>query len=296
MKKLFLTLLLFTTTAHAADKPLAVCTTGMVADVVKNVSGNLLNIRALMGPGVDPHLYKATHGDMKLINDADVIFYNGLKLEGKMQETFEKLEKKKRVVAIAASLNPENLLASPTYIDAKDPHVWFDVSLWEKTIVSVRDALIEMFPADSEKIKENADNYSKKLLELDLWAKEQLQTIPEEKRVLITAHDAFNYFGKAYGLEVMGLQGISTESEFGLQDIKRVSDVILERGVKSIFVETSVPEKFIHSLKEGVNARGGNVRVGGALFSDAMGEEGTPEGTYEGMVRHNVKTIVAGLK
>lgn len=278
------------------EKPYILTTTGMVADLVKNIAGELVQLEALMGPGVDPHLYKSTQGDLKRLLQADIVFYNGLKLEGKMQDVFEKLAVKKPVIPVSREIDRGRLLAFESYPGEKDPHIWFDVLLWSQTIPVVRDELVKLLPEHKAELFKNAESYKQELKNLDSWVREQIALVPKEQRVLVTAHDAFHYFGRAYGFEVLGLQGISTESEFGLQDIKRISDVIISRKVRSIFVETSVPEKFIRSLEEGVREQGFEVSVGGALFSDAMGNEGTPEGTYIGMVRHNVNTIVEGLK
>lgn len=298
LRNILLLLILATSLAaqEKPEKPYIVTTTGIVADIVKNVAGDLVQLEALMGPGVDPHLYKSTQGDLKRLLQADIVFYNGLKLEGKMQEIFEKLARKKPVIPVSREIDRETLLAFAAYPGEKDPHIWFDVLQWSLTISVVRDELTRLLPEHKAVLFKNAKNYKQELEELAHWVKEQVALVPAEQRVLVTAHDAFHYFGRAYGFEVLGLQGISTESEFGLQDIKRISDVIISRKVKAIFVETSVPEKFIRSLEEGVREQGFEVSVGGALFSDAMGNDGTPEGTYIGMVKHNVSTIVEGLK
>lgn len=289
-------LLLIASSATAQEKPYVVTTTGMVADLVKNIAGDFVQLEALMGPGVDPHLYKSTQGDLKRLQKADIVFYNGLKLEGKMQSIFEKLASKKPVIAVSRAIDRDILLAFAGYPGEKDPHIWFDVLLWSQAIPVVRDELTLLLPEHKSELDKNAEAYRQQLQELASWIAEQIAKIPAEQRVLVTAHDAFHYFGRAYGLEVMGLQGISTESEFGLQDIKRISDLVISRKVKAVFVETSVPEKFVRSLQEGVRARGFEVAIGGALFSDAMGNAGTPEGTYLGMVKRNVTNIVEGLK
>ena len=270
-----------------------VTTTGMVADLVRNIGGTRVSVVSLMGTGVDHHLYKATQGDLKKLVNAEVIIYNGLHLEGKMQEIFAKMAKKKPVFAVTKNLNPSDIMKAG---DLYDPHIWFDVALWKKAGQTV---FKELSKIDSANASYYEDRTIKYLIELDLldkWVKEQIKSIPKNQRMLITAHDAFGYFGRAYDIEVRGLQGISTASEFGLNDIKRLKEVIVERNIKAVFVESSVPKKFLQSLVAGVKAEGGNLRIGGELYSDAMGLKGTPEGTYIGMVRHNVNTIIDALR
>ncbi|GHE71475.1 metal ABC transporter solute-binding protein, Zn/Mn family [Roseivirga thermotolerans] len=273
-----------------------VTTTGMIADVVKNVGKDSVTVTALMGPGVDPHLYKATQGDLARLQQADIIFYNGLHLEGKMGEVFEKLERIKTVIPVARGIEKNLLLDSPVYQGTYDPHIWFDVSLWSQTIVEVTNTLIEARPENRDYFIANAEALRRQFAELHEWVTEQIQTIPPTKRIMITAHDAFSYFGRAYGLEVRGLQGISTLSEFGLKDRVDLINFIVEKQINAVFVETSVSEKNIKAIVEGCEQKGHEVKIGGSLFSDAMGAAGTPEGTYLGMVRANVKTIVEALK
>ena len=268
----------------------------MVGDLIKNIGGKHVEVTTLMGTGVDPHLYKATHGDLKRLRGADIIFYNGLNLEGKMQSIFEKLSKTKPTIATASKTPKEFLLESVDYVGEADPHIWFDVSLWNKTIPEIVTALSNIKPNLKDTFSKNATLYSRKLDELHLWVQKQISLIPENQRVLVTAHDAFRYFGKAYGIEVTGLQGISTASDYGLQDIQRISTLITERNIKAVFVESSVPRRFIESLQAGIIAKGRKLNIGGELFSDAMGAAGTTEGTYLGMVQHNVNTIVGALK
>lgn len=269
-------------------------TTGMIADLVENIGGSAVEVTALMGSGVDPHLYKATQGDVRRLLQADVIFYNGLHLEGKMQDMFDKLQRKQPVFAVSANI-PDNRLRhfGPT---AHDPHIWFDVSLWLMAGETVLQKLSAQDPAHQADYQANAQAYFAKLKALDAWVRAQILQIPEQQRVLITAHDAFGYFGDAYGMEVRGLQGISTATEFGLRDIKILKDVIAERKIKAVFVESSVPKKFIESLVAGVQESGHQLVIGGQLYSDAMGLAGTAEGTYIGMVTANVNTLVSALK
>jgi len=303
MKKL-ITLLLIITTIWSCDNNKAsdtglltvVTTTGMIADIVKNVGKDSVEVTALMGPGVDPHLYKATQGDLGRLQRANIIFYNGLHLEGKMGEVFEKLGRIKTVIPVARGIDSTFLLDDPIYENAIDPHIWFDLSIWASTIVEVTSTLIEADPGNAKYYEENAAYHTNELLKLHEWVKTEIQKIPADKRILITAHDAFNYFGRAYDIEVRGLQGISTLSEFGLRDRVDLVNFIVERKIKAVFVETSVSKKNINAIVEGCRQKGHDVIIGGNLFSDAMGAEATPEGNYIGMVMANVKTIVEALR
>lgn len=295
MKKLLLAggALVFALSNSIAQAQLKVtATTGMIADLVENIAQDKAKVQALMGVGVDPHLYKATQGDIRKLSRADIIFYNGLHLEGKMQSIFEKLQRKKTVVAVTESI-PENALIS--YDKLHDPHVWFDVTLWQQAAEKITEVLAKKDAKNTAFYQQNLANYQQKLLKLNQWTKNEMAKVPQEKRVLITAHDAFGYFGKAYGLEVMGLQGISTAGEFGLQDIKQLKDIIVQRGIEAVFIESSVSPKFIESLVKGVQAEGKQLIVGGELYSDAMGAAGSGADNYIGMVEHNVHTIRDGL-
>ncbi|WP_134682933.1 metal ABC transporter solute-binding protein, Zn/Mn family [Brevibacillus migulae] len=271
-------------------------TTGMVADIVARVGGDKVNVTHLMGPGVDPHLYKASQGDIKRIEQADLIFYSGLHLEGKMVDILEKIGKQKPVKAVTAGIPENMLLSNPASPQAFDPHVWFDVSLWMKAVEQARADLVAFDPANQSVYEANASKYLKELEELHQYAITQLATIPQEQRVLVTAHDAFGYFGRAYGVEVLGLQGISTASEYGLKDVQTLVDTLVSRKIKAVFIESSIPKQSIEAVVQGAAAKNHTVVIGGELFSDAMGAPGTPEGTYIGMVRHNVDTIVKALK
>ncbi|NBP70051.1 MAG: manganese transporter [Cytophagia bacterium] len=276
------------------ERLMIVTTTGMIADAVKNVTGESADVIALMGAGVDPHLYKATQGDLQKLTDADIIFYNGLHLEGKMAEVLEKLGRTKTVIAVTESI-AENKLRLITE-DIHDPHIWFDVKLWKEAVTAIEQTLIKVDSTKQSLYQANAKRYVSQLDSLDRAVAEQILTIPETQRVLITAHDAFGYFGDAYAMEVRGLQGISTVSEFGLKDVTELVDFIISRKIKAIFVETSVSEKSINAVIEGCKNRDWPVSIGGSLYSDAMGEANTPEGTYIGMVSKNVSTIVSALR
>jgi manganese/zinc/iron transport system substrate-binding protein len=273
----------------------AVATTGMVADVVAHVGAGRVDVVTLMGPGVDPHLYKASEGDVSRLGDADVVFYNGLHLEARMGEVFERMGRYVNTVPVAEAV-PEHLLhAPPDYEGQYDPHVWFDVSLWAYTVDAVADALVDLDPTHAAIYRGNAARYRDALSELDGYVQARVATLPREKRVLVTAHDAFGYFGSAYDFEVKGLQGISTVAEAGARDLQEVATLIAERRIPAVFIESSVPVRFVEALREAVRARGYEVALGGELYSDALGDPGTPEGTYAGMVRHNVDTIVNAL-
>jgi manganese/zinc/iron transport system substrate-binding protein len=292
---------LFGCTPHqnraGADGKLRVVTTiGMITDVARNIGGDRIHVTGLMGAGVDPHLYKASEGDVRRLADADIVFYNGLHLEARMADVFGKMGGRVRTVAVTDGIDRSALLSPPEFEGAHDPHVWFDVRLWTIAAGRVRDALCDADPASSATFQANAAAYLAELERLHEYVKAAAQEVPPEQRVLITAHDAFNYFGRAYGFEVRGLQGISTASEAGTADVESLARFIAEKRIPAIFVETSVPERTIQAVQEAVKARGFDVAIGGQLFSDAMGSDGTPEGTYIGMVRHNIDIIVKALK
>ncbi len=273
-----------------------VATIGMITDVAKNVGGERVEAIGLMGPGIDPHLYKASEGDVARLQQADIIFYNGLHLEAQMGSVLERMaDGRIRTVAVTDLVDRDLLLAPPEFQGNFDPHVWFDVSIWMKTVEQVRATLTEADPGSAELYAANADRYLAELADLHAYVLAQAQRVPADKRVLITAHDAFNYFGRAYGFEVRGLQGISTESQASTSDVQGLANFITERQIPAVFVESSVPQRTIEAVQAAVRDRGFDVQIGGSLFSDAMGNPDTPEGTYIGMVRHNIDTIVSAL-
>lgn len=273
-----------------------VATIGMIADIVKVVGGEHVEVDGLMGPGVDPHLYKASEGDVATLQNADVIFYNGLHLEAQMGGVLERMNDFGiKTVAITDKIDRSILLAPPEFEGNYDPHVWFDVTLWMQAVEQVQETLIEVDPAHRSDYEANAEAYLAELENLHQYVLDRANTIPAEQRILITAHDAFNYFGRAYGFEVRGLQGISTEAQAGTADVQGLADFIVEKQIPAIFVESSVPQRTIEAVQAAVQAQGFDVQIGGSLFSDAMGSEGTPEGTYVGMVKHNIDTIVSAL-
>ncbi len=284
------------TSSDSNEIPYIVTTTGMIADAAKAIVGDSARVEALMGPGVDPHLYKATQGDLTRLTQADVVFYNGLHLEGKMGEVLEKLARQRTVAAVAEKIPDSKLHTAPEFNNAYDPHIWFDVSLWQLAVQQMQEVLVEKYPEHETFFRKNTAIYLDSLTALHEWVTQEVATIPASRRILITAHDAFGYFGLAYDIEVKGLQGISTLSDFGLRDVTSLVDYIVENEVKAVFVETSVPARSIEAVVTGVRERGYDIIIGGNLYSDAMGAEGTPEGTYLGMVRANVKAIVSSLK
>ncbi|MED3996736.1 zinc ABC transporter substrate-binding protein [Peribacillus frigoritolerans] len=271
-----------------------VTTTGMIGDLVENIGGKHVEVTSLMGPGVDPHLYKATQGDVKTLDSADMIFYNGLHLEGKMTDIFEMMSKDKPTIAVTEDFK-ENQLRKVGATE-HDPHVWFDVKLWIVAAEAVKNELIAKDPDHEAEYRENYEEYVLQLEELDKYVHEEINKVPEDQRVLVTAHDAFGYYGQSYGLDVRGLQGINTLSEYGSKDVTDMRNYLVENKIKAIFIESSVPRKAIEAVIQGAGKQGHKVEIGGELFSDAMGERGTEEGTYIGMVRHNTDTIVRALK
>ncbi len=281
----------------ASGKLNVVSTVGMIRDAVARVGGDEVNSVGLMGTGVDPHLYRATAGDVQKLDGADIIFYGGLELEGRMTDIFVKMASRGTpTIAVSEAIPVSELREPPEFAGKQDPHIWFDVLLWKQAVESVRDGLGGAKPASKAKFDASATAYLKELDELHQYVQDQVATIPKEQRVLITAHDAFGYFGRRYGMEVIGIQGTSTATEAGAGNLRKIADTIATRKIKAIFVESSVPKATIEALQKAVQSRGWNVVIGGELFSDAMGKDGTPEGTYLGMVRHNVDTITRALK
>jgi manganese/zinc/iron transport system substrate-binding protein len=267
----------------------------MVADAARVIGGERVRVTQLLGAGVDPHLYRPSPADMRQLREADVVLSSGLHLEGRMGEVLENPGKGVLARAIAERIPEERLMRPERFAGQHDPHVWFDVSMWMLAVEGARDALIERDPGGKELFQKHAAAYLAQLQDLHEWCGAELAKIPAERRVLVTAHDAFGYFGRAYGVEVLAIQGVSTDSESGVRDINTLVGSIVDRKIPAVFVESSVPPKLVEALVEGCNARGHNVKIGGELFSDAMGKDGTPEGTYPGMVRHNVRTIVEAL-
>tara|TARA_Y100000590_G_scaffold464719_1_gene634860 strand:- start:24 stop:866 length:843 start_codon:yes stop_codon:yes gene_type:complete len=267
----------------------------MIADAVSNIGGDMVNLKVLMGAGVDPHAFRQTRTDIVAMANADLVLWNGLYLEAQMEEFLLELASSTTVVAVAEKIPDNLLIGSEDYEGRYDPHLWMNPNLWSRVIINIRDALISVHPSAINEFSANAKNYLEEVNELVIYANNVLSTIPVESRILLTSHDAFNYFGNAYGFEVIGIQGISTESEAGLQRISILVDMLIERNVKAVFVETSVSDRNILALIEGAQAAGHEVIIGGELFSDAMGIPGTYRGTYIGMIDSNATTISLAL-
>ncbi|WP_029010269.1 metal ABC transporter solute-binding protein, Zn/Mn family [Azospirillum halopraeferens] len=282
--------------ATAAEPLRVVATTGMIADLVRAVAGERAEVVQLMGAGVDPHLYRATRTDMAAMLRADVIFYNGLLLEGRMTDAFVRVATSGKPVHAVTELIGEERLLEPDGADGHyDPHVWMDPTAWAGALTVVRDALVARDPAGEPAYRAGADGYHADLDRLHAYSKDVLDSVPPQRRVLVTAHDAFGYFGRAYGFEVVGIQGLSTESEAGLQAVESIVGLLVERRIPAVFVESTIPDRSVRALVAGAAARGHTVAVGGELYSDAMGPPGTYEGTYVGMIDHNVTTIARAL-
>lgn len=283
--------------ARASEGELLVTTTTtMVADLVREVGGAKVEVTGLMGPGVDPHLYRASQRDVLALSEAEAVFYNGLFLEGQMVEIMEKVDRQKPAVAVTEDIPREELLASEDYDDQYDPHVWFDVGMWRTSVGPVVETLSELDPENAGYYERRGAAYERELDALDRAVEREISSIPEDRRVLVTAHDAFRYFGREYGMEVRGLQGISTEAEAGTGDVSGLADYLAEEEIPAIFVESSVSPRSIRATQAATEARGWEAEVGGELYADAMGEPGTRAGSYTGMIRENVDTITEALK
>lgn len=273
----------------------AVVTVGMVADLVRQIGGERVEVTQIMGSGVDPHLYKATRDDVRRLMDAEIVFYCGLMLEGRLTDTLKQLQSSRPVIAVTERIPQSSLLQPDDAGDHWDPHVWMDVAAWSLCVDVIASSLSELDPAGRDTYAGHAAQLKDALVALHQYGRDCIQSIPQQRRLLVTSHDAFNYFGRAYGLEVVGVQGLSTESEAGLQRINELVDLLVERQVAAVFVESSVPRKNIMALIDGAAARGHQIVIGGELFSDAMGEPGTYEGTYVGMLDHNLTRVTQAL-
>ncbi|WEX10146.1 zinc ABC transporter substrate-binding protein [Chelativorans sp. AA-79] len=281
--------------AMAQEKLKVVATTGMIADAARQVGGDQVEVQGLMGPGVDPHAYRQTRTDILAMAKADLVLWHGLYLEAQMEDFMKTLGARRTVVAVADALPRDLLLSHDVYQNRYDPHVWMDPDLWSRVVVVVRDALIAAHPEGDAQFRANAERHLQEIAALSDYSKKVLATVPEQSRVLVTAHDAFKYFGRAYGYDVLGIQGISTQSEAGLSRVSELVDTLVNRKIRAVFVESSVSDRNMRALVEGAASKGWKVEVGGQLFSDAMGREGTYEGTYIGMIDHNVTAITRAL-
>ncbi len=282
--------------AHAQSEPLnVVATTGMIADAVREIGRDQVDVTALMGAGVDPHAFRQTRTDILALMNADLIVWNGLFLEAQLEPLLLDLSESRNVIALGEAIPEDQRLSHADYEGRFDPHIWMDPKLWRMAVEALRDKMIETRPDAAVIFTANAEAYLARLAALDDYAQTRLATIPETARVLVTAHDAFGYFGRAYDFEVLGIQGISTASEAGLQRITELVDLLVNRDIRAIFVESSVSDRNIRALQEGAAAQGHDVAIGGELFSDAMGPESTYEGTYIGMIDHNITMITRAL-
>lgn len=301
MKKTLIILILFTffgckTDMEEEGKIRIVTTTNIIGDLVSEIGGDKIILQSLMGPGVDPHLYKASEGDVMRLFKADIVFFNGLHLEGKLADIFEKMKTGKHMVSLGEFLPKEKLIASESFGGNYDPHIWFDLSLYKNLSETVTKELSKADPENSEYYEQNNLRYQSELDHLDKNLRNIISELPPKKRILVTAHDAFSYFGKTYGFQVVGLQGISTASEAGVRDVRKLTNFIIEHNIKAIFIENSIPRRTIEALQAAVEAGGHQVEIGGTLYSDSLGNAGSPEGTYAGMFTFNVQTIVNALK
>ncbi|WP_170785093.1 metal ABC transporter solute-binding protein, Zn/Mn family [Ruegeria lacuscaerulensis] len=283
-------------TSALAEAPLkVVATTGMIADAVRQVGGDQVEVKGLMGPGVDPHAYRQTRSDIVAMTRADLILWHGLYLEAQMEDFFHDLSRKRNVVAVAEGIDTSKLRAHDDYADKYDPHVWMSPALWRDVVVQVQNALTDTRPEAAEFFAANAQAHLAEIAQLEAYGKRMLAAVPKDNRILVTAHDAFGYFGAEYGYAVLGIQGISTQSEAGLNRIGELVDTLVDQKLTAVFVESSVSDRSIRALIEGAAAKGHQVAVGGELYSDAMGEPGTYEGTYIGMLDHNITVIASAL-
>ncbi|MDE2701632.1 MAG: zinc ABC transporter substrate-binding protein [Chloroflexota bacterium] len=273
-----------------------VVTTGQIEDVVANVAGNRVTLHALMGPGTDPHLYVLSEGDLVRLEQADVIFFNGLHLEAKLADILANLGRDgRRSVAVTRDMPESALIDTAGLQGGHDPHVWFDLELWSQAVATITTELAAADPAGADEYEANSEDYLRGLAELGRWAGSQLEKVPPDRRILVTAHDAFGYFGRAWGFQVYGLQGISTASEAGAGDVQRLANFLTEEKIPAIFIETSVPDQTMRAVLEAARAQGHQVQIGGELFSDALGPRDSDAGTFEGMYRANVAAIAGAL-
>jgi len=279
------------------EKLRVVTTTSQVTDLVKALAGDKVILEGLMGAGVDPHLYKASEGDVTKFYNADVIFYSGLHLEGKLEDVFEKMRHQgKNTIAVSDAISKADLISSTDFASSYDPHFWFSIPQWKKVTEYVAGELSKLDAKNATVYTDNAKKYIEKLTVLEKNNIAQLEVLPKEKRILVTAHDAFAYFGKAYNFQVVSLQGLSTATEAGVQDVQRISSFIIEHNIKAVFIESSVPVRTVEALQAAVKAKNHQVEIGGTLYSDALGNPDAVEGTYIGMYAYNMKTIVNALK
>jgi len=281
----------------ANEKFTIVTTTTMITDLVKTIGGDVVEVKGIMGAGVDPHLYKASEGDVTKLTSADLIIYNGLHLEGKLVDVFEKMNHVgKKTLALGSFLTEEQVINSEAFVSSHDPHIWFSIKNWKTITIQLIAALSKENPENKTMYEKNGNDYLAKLTALEISVKSKIEELPVDERILVTAHDAFSYFGREFNFKVVGLQGLSTATEAGVKDVQRISDFIIENKVKAIFVESSVPKRTVEALQASVKSKGHTVIIGGELYSDALGGVEEEAGTYIGMFHYNVNTIVNALK
>ncbi len=293
---ILLTTLPLSALATADETPLnVVATIGMIADVAQEVGGECVNVEAMMGPGVDPHLYQASASDVATLRNAEQIFYSGYSLEGQLGDVLERFSERTPTLAVApASIDPASLITSQD-VYGIDPHLWMDVSLWAQTLPTLNAALSEARPDCAATFDANTERYQTQLLALHEWVTDSIASIPDEQRILVTAHDAFGYFGRAYDIDVEGIQGISTETETGIADIRNMTDIVVDRAVPALFIESTINPRTVQAVIDAAQQRGQVVEIGGELYSDAMGDPDTVDGTYMGMIYRNTQHIVEAL-
>lgn len=286
----------YTGAANAQNDPVhAVVTIGMIGDVVENVGGDCVTATTIMGPGVDPHLYQASARDVRSFQDADIIFYSGYTLEGQLGDVLDRLSESRPTIAVSPESIDQDELISAQDDYGIDPHLWMDTGLWSRIAPTIADALIDLQPDCAAEIESNTDAYVTQLTALDDWIAQSIDTIPEDQRIMVTAHDAFAYYGRAYGIDVLGIQGISTESEASVADIRETAGTLAELGVPAVFVETTINPRTIQAVIDAADRREHEIEIGGSLYSDAMGDDDTADGTYIGMMYSNTVSIVDAL-
>jgi len=273
-----------------------VCSTSIIRDCIQEIVGDSIRVKSLMGPGIDPHSYNPRPSDISLLNNATVVIYNGLHLEGKMAQLFEELGKRKTVLSVSSGIARNELIVTDPKTGTTDPHIWFDTKIWLDGMSRIVEYLSRAYPKYRKQFEANFKTFRVKVEMEQKELKQELTVIPEERRVLITSHDAFHYFSRCFDVKVRALQGISTTQEPGVQDVVNLVNYIVEHQVKALFVEHSVSPKAIRTVIESCQRKGHHVRVGGTLYSDALGDADSPGKTYLMMLSHNVNTLIKGLK
>ena len=278
-----------------SEKKTVICTTNVIADAISNILPPDFEVKSLMGPGVDPHTYKSKTSEIKNMKNADVIVYNGIDFESNLIDAIEEIGKSGFVISLGDLVPKDRLRKTTDFGSAYDPHFWHDVNLFSTSVSIAGSQLSVKFPDSKNYIDSATNSYTKKLLETESYVRSEIAKIPSNARVLITAHDAFGYFGRSFGIEVKGIQGISTASDISIRGITELTDFIVSRGIPAIFVENSVSQKNIKSVIEGCQSKGLNLSIGGTLYSDGLGDTESGADTYIKMIRKNTNAIVGGL-